>query len=417
MNFNSLSPGTTAGPAGPRWTLAAAAGSLSTAPTGVLFTSGDGFSALFTPVAGSATAYTSPAGVKADLVKTGSAGWTLTSRTTATVLTLDTDGNTTAVTDRNANPTTLAWASGKLSNVVSTRGVAGARTAVLGYDPGSGLLAGISQASGTGSRSVSFAHDGAGNLTGFTDLTGNTTTFAYTAGQVSTITSPAGGITNLGYDSTGRVTAITGTDTSTGSPGNSVTRFAYPTGSQTLVAGPDTGQSLSVSAVPHTTYTLDAGDHVTAATDAAGRAQSTTYTADFDTLTATQGTGTSAGTTTNTYGANTGQSITASQAPGGSTGQAAYANTAASTKYLASSSTDDAGNTSLYTFDGAGNPLTAADATAATAALTYNPDGTVATALAPGNGTNKTVYGYDINHQLTTLTPVTGSSLGARSFT
>lgn len=36
---------------------------------------------------------------------------------------------------------------------------------------------------------------------------------------------------------------------------------------------------------------------------------------------------------------------------------------------------------------------------------------------APGNGTNKTQYGYDYSHQLTTLTPVTGSSLASRTFT
>ncbi|XTR52385.1 hypothetical protein ACOM2C_02430 [Pseudarthrobacter sp. So.54] len=137
-----------------------------------------------------------------------------------------------------------------------------------------------------------------------------------------------------------------------------------------------------------------------------GRAQAATYTGDFDTLTATQGTGTTSGTTTNTYGANTGQSITASTSQGGASGQAAYANTAANTKYLASSSTDDAGNQSLYTYNGAGNALTASDALAAKAALEVNPDGTVKTALAPGNGTNKTQYGYDTDHQLTALTPV-----------
>ncbi|MEC5182415.1 hypothetical protein [Arthrobacter sp. CG_A4] len=43
--------------------------------------------------------------------------------------------------------------------------------------------------------------------------------------------------------------------------------------------------------------------------------------------------------------------------------------------------------------------------------------GTVVSALAPGNGTNKTQYGYNTTKELTTLTPVTGSSLGARAFT
>src|SRR5699024_10684882 len=66
---------------------------------------------------------------------------------------------------------------------------------------------------------------------------------------------------------------------------------------------------------------------------------------------------------------------------------------------------------------GAGNMLSSKDATAAAAALTYNTDGTVATALAPGNGTNTTKYTYDANKQLSKITPVTGTTLGAQSFT
>lgn len=109
--------------------------------------------------------------------------------------------------------------------------------------------------------------------------------------------------------------------------------------------------------------------------------------------------------------------MTASQSSTGTTGQAEYANTAANTKYLATSGTDDAGNKSTYTFSGAGNMLSSSDALAATAALTYNADGTVATAQAPGNGTNTTKYTYNNDKQLTRTTPVTGSSLAAKDFT
>ncbi|MHA7175802.1 hypothetical protein ACX80D_04040 [Arthrobacter sp. Sr24] len=410
MNFNSLSADTSPGLVAPRWTLTAgSAGSLSTAPTGILYTSGDGYSALFTPVSGSTTAYTSPAGVKADLVKTGTPGWTLTSRTSASVLTFNTDGQATQIKDRNSNATALIWSSGKLTKVVSTRGVAGARTANLGYNSSTGLLEGITQSSGTSARSVSFAHDTSKNLSGFTDLAGKNTTFTYSSGRVATITSPTGAVTTLSYDSNGKVTQVQQTNTTTGSPGDSITRLTYPSSTQTLLAGPNTHQGTAVSLVPHTTYTLGADKRVSAVTDEMGRARSKTYTADVDTLTATQGTGTTAGTTTtNTFGANTGQSITASQSSGGATGAAEYANTAANTAYLATSSTDDAGNASLFTYNGVGNALTSSDALAATAALTYNTDGTVATALAPGNGSNKTVYGYDGNHQLNALTPRNG---------
>ena len=262
-------------------------------------------------------------------------------------------------------------------------------------------------------------NDGYGNWISFTDPAGKVTKFGYDSGRISAITPPTGGATKLTYDTSGRVTQIERVNTSAGSPGNAITRITYPSSTQTLVAGPNTDPAVPVASGPRTTYTLNTGGRVTSAMDPMGRAQAKTYTGDFDTLTATQGTGTTSGTTTNTYGANTGQSITVSASQGGAAGQAEYANTAANTKYLATSSTDDSGNKSLYTYNGAGNALTSSDALAATATLGYNTnlDGTVVSALAAGNGTNKTLYGYNNLHELTDLTPVTGSSLGARAFT
>lgn len=415
--FNSQSTDTSGGDIAPRWTLAlGSAGSLSSTSTGVLHTAGDGYSALFTPVSGSSTAFTAPAGTKADLVKiTG--GYTLTSRSSAAVVTFNDDGQTTSMGDRNGNTTTLTRSGGKVTSIAATKGVSGVRTASLTYDSGTGKLTGFSQTNGGSSRSVSFTRDGSGNLESFTDLAGKTTDFGYTSNRVTSITPPTGGATNITYDSNGKVTQIEKVNASTGSPGNSITRFTYPSTSQTLMAGPNTSTAVAVATGPHTTYDLTTDGRVSQATDAEGRIRAATYTGDFDTLAATQGTGTTSGTVTNTFGANTGESLTASQGPGGATGQAAYANTAANTQYLATSSTDDAGNQSTYTYNGAGNPVTSTNALAAAATLTYNTDGTVATALAPGNGTNTTQYGYDSNHQMTSLTPVTGSSLGSRAFT
>jgi RHS repeat-associated protein len=416
--FNSQSTETTSGDAAARWTLnLGGTGSLSSTPSGVLYTAGDGYSSLFTPVSGSTTAFTAPAGTKADLVKNADGTYTLTSRTSASVVTFNSDGRVKSLADRNGNTTTFTPATGKITGITATRGVTNARTAVLSYDSYSGTLAGISQTNGAATRSASFFNDGYGTWAKFTDPAGKITTFGYNGGRISAITPPTGGKTNLTYDTSGRVTQIERVNASAGSPGNSITRITYPSTTQTLVAGPNTDQAVPVASGPRTTYTLDSGGRVTAATDPMGRAQAATYTGDFDTLTATQGTGTTSGTTTNTYGANSGQSITASASQGGASGQAEYANTAANTKYLATSTTDDAGNKSLYTYNGAGNALTSTDAMAATATLEVNGDGTVKSALASGNGTNKTLYGYDANHQLTDLTPVTGSSLGARAFT
>lgn len=418
MVYNSRSADQVTSYTAPRWSVAlASAGSLSTTSKGVLFTSGDGYSALFTPVAGSTTAFTPPVGVKADLVKT-STGYTLTSRTTAEVQTFDADGKAISLADRNGNKTTLAYSGARPIKVVGTRASEAARTATVSYGSDSGLVEKISQTSGSTTRSVSFAKDQySNNMVSYKDLNGKSIGFGYSGGLLTRITSATGSVTKFSYDNQARITKIEQVNDSAGSPGTSATRLSYVSATQVLLAGPNTDQAAAVNAVPRTTYTLDGTGRVTNVVDAAGRTRSKTYTADFDTLTATQGTGTTAGTTTNTYGANTGQSLTGSSSATGATGKAEYGNTATNTKYLATSSTDDAGNKSTYTFSGAGNMLSSSDALAATAALTYNADGTVATAQAPGNGTNTTKYTYNAEHQLTRVTPVTGSSLAAKDFT
>ena len=418
MVYNSRSTDTVSSFTSPRWNLAlASAGTLSTTSKGVLFTSGDGYSALFTPVTGSTTAFAPPAGVKADLAKT-STGYTLTSRTTAEVQTFDVDGRAISLADRNGNTTNLAYNGNKPTKVVGTRASEAARTATVSYGSANGLVEKISQTVGNATRSASFSKDQySNNMVSYKDLNGKSTSFGYSGGLLTRITSATGSTVKFSYDDKSRVTKIEQVADTAGSPGTSATRLSYVSATQTLLAGPNTDQTAAINAVPRTTYTLDGTGRVTNVVDAAGRTQSKTYTADFDTLTATQGTGASAGTTTNTYGANAGQSLTASGSATGATGKAEYGNTAGNTKYLATSSTDDAGNKSTYTFNGAGNMLSSSDALAATAALTYNSDGTVATAQAPGNGTNTTKYTYNADHQLTRLTPVTGSSLAAKDFT
>ncbi|MEN0083186.1 MAG: RHS repeat-associated core domain-containing protein [Leifsonia sp.] len=404
----------------------AGAGSLSAVTGGVVYTAGDGGTWLFTPVTGSTTAYTSPAGLKADLVGTAS-GYTLTQRETQRVVTFDTNGWPLTVKDRNANATQFCYnvsSCGTGPNtapplyILSPAGAGTVPKATLSYSTGYTTLT-ITQANGSSSRNIQYVKDSNSNLTGFIDANGKLTSFAYTSGHLSKITSPTGAVTNFSYDSLGKLSQVDQLNTTSGSPGTSTTRFSYTSGTQTLVAQPNTSTSSGVSAVPHITYTIDSTQRVTSAIDEQNRQRSKTYTPNYDTASFTSGTGTTAGTTTNTYGANSGQSLTKSQSPGGAADQAAYGNTAPATQYLPSSTTDDAGRSSAYTYNGPGNPLTSAQGTpTATATLTYNSDGTVATALAPGNGSNVTTYGYT-NHQLTSITPVTvpGTALGNRAIT
>lgn len=419
-SYSSLTP--TNGPVSPvptsRWTFGVQGigGLNSGAASGVVeYTAADGTRWSFAPVMGSTTAFNTPAGVKADLVKVGT-DYRLTFRESSVVATFNADGRALSIADRNGNVTALAY--GSNMTVTSTAGPAAARTATITT---TATTTTVSQSSGGSSRSMVYTRDGSGNLTKITDLTGKDTVFGYgPANTLTSIMAPDGGVMTIAYDNQNsrKVTSISRANTSAGSPGASVTRFAYPSATQTLVAQPNMNQAAAVNTVPRITYTVNATSKlVTGAIDEMGRQRAATYTGNGDVATATSGTGATAGTATATYGANGGDSRTAVQSPTGATQSAAYANTAASTKYLPSSSTDGSGNTTTYTYNGAGNPLSSSNALAATSTLTYNANGTVATALAPGNGSNVTTYGYNADFQLNALTPVTGSSLGAKAFT
>ena len=387
------------------------------ADSSVTYHASGGLVGVFDPVAGSTTAYTAPAGFKSTLVKDAS-GWTLTEHNSQDALRFSTAGALTTITDRNGNATTVTQsgsATYKNVDVLTSAGPTGARRAAV-TTASSGTTTITQGFSSSVLRTVSFERP-ASVASKFTDARGRATSFVYASGGYLTrIDAPGGVSTRFTYDTSNRVTSITQIESAAGGPGDSVTRLTYPSATQTLMADPTTNQSAAVAAVPHTTYTLDATQRVTTAVDAAGRTRSKTYTPMFDTATATKGSGGTTSTTTNTWGANSGQSLTNSTSPSGSSQSLTYATTSGPGQYNPTSSTDAAGNTSSYTYNGAGNQLTSTDATTAQAQVTYNTDGTVATATSPGNGTNVTTYTYT-SKQPTGMTPVTGSSLGARAYT
>ncbi|MBD8661493.1 hypothetical protein IFT72_14990 [Frigoribacterium sp. CFBP 8754] len=422
--YNSLGSqtGATTSSSATNWTWGfASAGSLSLVGANVVYTGADGVTWTFTPVSGSATAFTSPAGFKQDLAKTTTGSYTLTDRESRQVVSFDVDGKATSVADRNGNATQITYsANGQPASVISTAGPTPARTAALAYNP-STLVFTVSQTGDSyNTRTVKYQKDSASNLVSIVDAAGNTTSLTYKGTDLTSITSVTGAKTTFTYDGTShKVTKIDQENTTAGSPGTSTTRLAYASTTQTLVAGANTDTAAAVSAVPRTTYTINPTQKlVTKAVDAAGRERSSTFTgnADVESSTTGQAGAATSGTTTGTYGANGGNSLTKATSPGGASSSTTYGSTPA-TAYLPASSTDDAGNKSVKTFNGAGNALSNADASGATATLTYNTDGTVATATAPGNGANKTTYTYNANKQLTGMTPVTGSSLGAKAFT
>jgi len=416
--YNSFSSqnGSTGTLAAHRWTLGVqGVGSLAAGADGaVVYVAADG--GVWTFTAGTGGTFAAPAGLRADLAALGSQ-YRLTFRDSRNVVTFDADGRPVSIADRNGNTTALTYGPSGLSTVVSTAGPTQARTATFAYNATTYTLT-VSQASGYSSRSVVYTKDAASNLVKITDANGKQTTFGYSGGNLTTITAPDGGVTTITYESGSRkVLSVNRANSSAGSPGASITRLAYPSAGTTLVARPNTNQSTAVASVPHIQYRIDGNRLVSSATDEMGRSRAATYTANGDVASATSGTGNAASTTMATYGANNGDSLTSVQSPAGATQAFAYGNTAAETSYLPTTSTDSAGNATTYTYNGAGNPLTTSDAVAATAALTYNTNGTVATAAAPGNGSNTTKYTYNANAQLTRVTPVTGSSLGVRNFT
>ncbi|WP_147463398.1 RHS repeat-associated core domain-containing protein [Cellulomonas triticagri] len=377
----------------------------------IVLHAGSGQAATFVP--NGTGGWTPPAGITADLVPATGGGWTLTDHSSQQKWTFDAAGLPQSVADRNANTHTLVYGdggSGMPTAVTATRG--GADLDVdLTYDDQQ--LVEIAQGPANDRRSVELSYDSNRMLDTVTDALGRDTTFEYTGALLTKITAPGVPATEFTYDARGRVTAVT-QDT-----GDAWTRFAYTSDTETLVSDPEQDQAGSPGTGPHTTYTLtsDMQGRVSKAVDAEGRERGATFTPNIDPATQTQGSGTGAQTTTYTYDANDGESLTNLATQGGASSTWEYGNTSASSKYSPSGMTDDAGNASLYTYNGTGNQLTSTDALAAEAALTYNADGTVATATAPGNTGNATTYGYDANKQLTSITPPTGTSLGVRNLT
>jgi RHS repeat-associated protein len=365
----------------------------------VLYLAPEGREGLFQPAGG--TAYTAPAGFKVVMVKTAS-GWTITDHDTNSVSTFNSTGQLLSIKDRNTQTSTFTYTSGKLTQVTSTRGGAGARTANLTW---SGTLATIGQTGDDGTaRSVGYTYT-SGKLTKITDPTSKDTQFGYdpTTGDLTTITNGAGKQTAIQYDASHRVKKVTQENPA----GGAATRFTYYSAGETLVASPNNTETIPANG-PQTDYFLNAQELVTSVTDPLGRGRAKTYTPFTDVATSTSGTG---GVTTFGHdpAVNAGESLTGVTAPTGAKTTATYANTGAA-KYLPSGGTDGQGNAKLFTYDGAGNPLSSANTAAtATSKVDYNTDGTLNTSTDPR--TNVTDYTANADHQITDITPPAGSGL------
>lgn len=375
----------------------------------------DGTAGTFSPSGSSG--YTSPGQFHVTLVKSsadcGGTGWTMTWHATGEIMCFAASGLLTSESDRNGNTTAYSYdSSGQETQVTYTpQGASSpARTVTASYT--GPYLTGLSQTASTAVKTVSYnVNASTGNLDSVTQPDGTEITFGYDpAHDLTSITNGDQATTTLGYDSSHRVTSVT--QPTTGS-GTATTRFDYTSSTQTLLADPDTSQSDPVSSVPHVTYTVDSPTSlITGVTDQQGNSRSTSYTPFDDVATYTNGVG---GETANTYGANSGESLTKSQSPTGAATSWAYANQPSGSNPTAnfqpSSSTDTQQNTTSYTYDGAGNLAQSTNALAAAAKVTYNANGTPATSTDPMNGSNPASYGYNAAGEVNHITPPTGNSL------
>ncbi len=379
----------------------------------VTMTGPDGTSGVFTV---SGTGYSTPKEFKGDLVSQSGGGWRYTDHGSGARSYFNASGLPTKLEDRNGNTTDFGYTSGNISTITyEPEGAASGRVIKVGIYNGVRITSYTQDETGGGERIAVYSYDGSGRLTQIQEPAGEVAKFGYDgSGNLNSITNGKGAVTRLAYDGDHRVLSVT----RVGQSADQVTRLAYASDTQSQVADPNTDQSKPVADVPHTTYTLNDNDRVTKTVDPAGKTRSRSYTPFSDIASFQNG---NQGLTSNTFGANSGESQTRSASPTGASASLTYGNAPTSQNptaaYQPSAGSDTQGNSTAFTYDGPGNLNSAKNALAAEAKVTYNSDGTVKNSTDPGNGSNNSGYGYDGNHQLTSVTPPTGNTLKKKTFT
>ncbi len=246
---------------------------------------------------------------------------------------------------------------------------------------------GASHVAGT----TSSTFDADGLVTAATDPLGNTTTYAHDPnGNVTSVTDASGNVTTTAYDADNRVTSVTD---GAGTPAASTTTTTYDlapsscTDASQVTGAVTCTQVVQGSGGPDATTDTyaDAFGNVVATVDPAGRLTTTTYTADNQVATTTNG----AGTQTDSYQRN------------GLLTQTSYSTAPAGY-------TQSANVSYAYYPDGARRTMT--DGTGTTTTF-YDPYGRVAS-VTNGAGAEVT-YGYDANGNLICLAyPVAGVTVG-----
>ena len=375
-------------------------------------------------------------GIDATLIHNADGTYTLTFHASQEKLTFRSDGLLTADADRYGNTITYTYGTGWETTIAGTAGSSPGNTVNIAYAGPGGKVSALTQTADGVTRTVGYTYDSAGNLWKVNDANGGQTTFLYdSAHRLTSIAGPGTGLvaqtTTFGYDAANRVTSVT--RVIPGGPTPSPATTTPPRG-HTKVTDPDGHPPVDLS--------VDSLGRVTAATDPKNPPppntppaiqisyiNATNPTANTDNKVQTSRNA-SGGTSTYTWGANAGESLTVAADPIGATSGANFPNPGA----LAWSPdwvSDTLGTMTAIGYNGAvPDPRTVQNTTSADFGTTlYNTDGTVSSSTDPNNvsttllqallqdTTKSTRYAYFATHQLQTITPPSGTSLGNQSFT
>jgi RHS repeat-associated protein len=271
-------------------------------------------------------------------------------------------GGTTTLTDPNGNVTSYVYADLELMSVTYGAGTAQAATTSYTYDPATLGLTSVTDPNG---NVTTHTYDSSGNLLSTTDSLGNITSYTYNSlNDLTSKTTPLGETTTYTYDSSGNLLSVT-------DPLGNTTSYSYS----------DSAHPGDVTAV------TDPNSHVTR------------YTYDANGNLATVSVSPSIGVTDITAYAHDADSERTCQASPDATAAGVHCPPAGS---------PPVSDTTVTTYNAAGEATSVADPNGHTTSYVYDGDGNVVQITDP-NG-NVTKYAFDGNNQLTKITLPNGTT-------
>ncbi|MGB0748985.1 MAG: PKD domain-containing protein, partial [Magnetospiraceae bacterium] len=363
---------------------------------------------------GSSNSFVSPLGDFADMARDGAGGYTR-SLPTGEVYAYNADGLMTGFTDRNGNLTSYAYdAEGRLTGITDSNG----QTTTFGYD-GQGLLSFIAYPDG---RTSAFIHDGDGNLTRVVHAEPATAeSYAYNGqGAMTGYTDPAGYATAYSYGPTGGISGIDRPDGSSialdiagdlglgalsSGAGTEANPLPWATGepATSLVTDPN-GNDVILE--------LDAYGNILAATDQNGHTRRFTRDSHGRPIrvvtdhTGELPNGSQPGSVTTEIDWNEANGVDARRDAVGTPLARQTAFTYEPQFNMALTATDAAGDVTSWTYDAEGNPLTVTNGNGETRTNSFDGAGRLLT-VTDANG-NVTAFSYDALGNLATVTDAIG---------